>query len=230
MSDLGKQLSTQGLRLDDQVIAEYLQENPDFFERYPELLADMQVRHHRQGAVSLVERQQQVLRDKIHNLEEEITALMANAHRNERLFKSYSALYVEVLACKNLNELEQCLKQAFLHELGLSQFSLKLFVPTSQAHLAFDADTHKQMLAKRLTQAPVYFGRLPAEELQRLFNDKQRTQAVESVALLLLADDTKYGLVALGSDDASHFEPNMDSLLISQLQALLSWVIPSLVE
>ena len=158
---LGESIDHSELRLDDQVIAEYLLENPRFFDRHPELLAAMQVRHETKGAVSLVERQQQVLRDKIASLEEEITALMGNARRNERIFQSYSSLYQQLLRCTDIQQLEQALVATFVDELGLAAHSLKLFVPTSQAQLTFDADTHKQLLRKRFDSAIVYFGRLP---------------------------------------------------------------------
>lgn len=93
--------------------------------------------------------------------------------------------------------------------------------------MAFNADTHKHLVGKRFDRAPVYFGRLPADEQKLVF--RANAQPVESVALLLLGENTKYGLLALGSRDASHFEPNMDHLLISQLQALLTQVLPRLV-
>lgn len=234
---LGESIDHSELRLDDQVIAEYLLENPRFFDRHPELLAAMQVRHETKGAVSLVERQQQVLRDKIASLEEEITALMGNARRNERIFQSYSSLYQQLLRCTDIQQLEQALVATFVDELGLAAHSLKLFVPTSQAQLTFDADTHKQLLRKRFDSAMVYFGRLPEDEQKLLFPDTNEMQSIESVALLLVEKASteaqaprQLALLALGSQDPAHFEPNMDHLLISQLQAVLSYVLPPLVK
>lgn len=226
MSD-SKQPQSQALRIDDQFIAEYLQENPHFFDAHPELLSHMRVRHQQQGSVSLVERQQLVLREKVAALEEEITTLMANARRNEFIFECYSELYQQLLNCTSLDDLEQALHHTFIGQLGLVDMSLKLFVPTALEHLAFNADTHKHLVGKRFDRAPVYFGRLPADEQKLVF--RANAQPVESVALLLLGENTKYGLLALGSRDASHFEPNMDHLLISQLQALLTQVLPRLV-
>lgn len=214
-------------RLDDQVIAEYLRENPDFFQRQPSLLADLRLPHEAQGAVSLVERQQHMLRDQIELLREEITELMANARRNERIFRGYSALYTKLLRCGSLMEVSAALHDTFVNELSLPELTLKFFhddhrVPDSYR---FSADTHKQLLSKRFTDEPVYFGRITQDELKLLFPGKP----VQSVALMLLGRDPKVGLLALGSHDPSHFDPNMDYLLISQLQALLSVILPSLV-
>lgn len=241
INELGQPVGRLGMRLDDRAIAEYLRENPNFFEQHPELLAALRVRHEAKGAVSLVERQQQVLREKIAHLEEEITALMGNARRNERIFQSYSTLYQALLQCTDIQQVEAALLATFVNDLGLTAHSLKLFVPTPHKHLAFDADTHKQLLRKRFGNAVVYFGRLPEAEHKLLFPSNEAVAQIESVALLLLeqdimtADDTsshgrQFALLALGSHDPAHFEPNMDHLLISQLQALLSHVLPPLVK
>lgn len=236
-NQIGEPIDHSDLRLDDQVIAEYLLENPSFFDHHPDLLAAMQVRHDAKGAVSLVERQQQVLRDKIASLEEEITALMGNARRNERIFQSYSTLYQQLLRCTDIQQVEQALVATFVDDLGLTAHSLKLFVPTSHAHLAFDADTHKQLLRKRFDSAMVYFGRLPEDEQKLVFQDAKSAPGIESVALLLVEKDQseqqtsrELALLALGSQDPAHFEPNMDHLLISQLQAVLSYILPPLVK
>ncbi|MCL5254986.1 MAG: DUF484 family protein [Gammaproteobacteria bacterium] len=232
MRDLGERLDNNLMRLDDQAIAEYLQENPDFFERHPALLSQMSIRHEAQGSISLIERQQKILREQIGVLQEEITTLMANARRNERIFHGYSELYMKLLRCKSIEEVEAALQQCFLAELNLAQLSLKLFAPLSghAARLQFSADTHKQLLSKRFTNDPVYLGRLTQDEHRLLFADSVAAEHIESVALLLLGGDEKLGILALGSHDPSHFEPSMDYLLISQLQALLSSILPDLAE
>lgn len=231
MRDLGEQLNDNELRLDDQAIAEYLQENPDFFERQPELLSQMSIRHGEQGSISLIERQQRVLREQIGMLQEEITTLMGNARRNERIFHSYSELYMQLLRCNSLEEVEKALQHCFLEQLQMAQLSLKLFasVPGNTAsHLQFSADTHKQLLSKRFINSPVYLGRITQDEQRLLFTGAASTGPIESVALLLLGGEGKLGILALGSHDASHFEPGMDYLLVSQLQALLSSILPEL--
>lgn len=242
INELGQPLGRAEMRLDDQAIAEYLLENPNFFDDHPELLSALQVRHQARGAVSLVERQQQVLREKIVHLEEEITALMGNARRNERIFQSYSILYQALLQCTDIIQVERALVATFVDDLGLTAHSLKLFVPTPHKHLAFDADTHKQLLRKRFEKAAVYFGRLPEAEHKLLFPTNEAVAQIESVALLLLEQESvnaeesaptnkrQFALLALGSQDPAHFEPNMDHLLISQLQALLSHMLPPLVK
>lgn len=215
-------------RLDDTLIAEYLQENPDFFDRNPELLTRINLQHHNEGSVSLVERQQRILRSQIAELQEEITELMSNARRNEMIFRGYSALYVDLLRCETLTEVLDSLRTTFQQQLALPELTLKFFdSPVSLPdQFTFAADTHKQLLSKRFGDSSVYLGRLTQEEQRLLFQDTK----VESVALVLLGRDQQLGMLAFGSKDPSHFDPSMDYLLINQLQALLSVILPIMLK
>lgn len=212
--------------LDADLVAEYLEQNPHFFEQHGQLLTQLNIRHQQAGSISLVERQQRVLREKVTVLEEEITALMANARRNEKIFKGYSALYIQLLQCEQIDEVLACMKQTFQEELALPELSLKFFDSPIELpeQYSFVSDTHKQLLSKRFAQQSVYLGRLTKDEQKLLFRDEQ----VESVALVLLGHQQELGMLAFGSKDPAHFEPEMDYLLITQLQALLSAILPRL--
>ena len=64
-------------------IANYLANTPDFFERHAELLAAVQLNSpHSNRAVSLQERQAQMLREKIKMLEHRLMDMMRNGHDN----------------------------------------------------------------------------------------------------------------------------------------------------
>jgi uncharacterized protein YigA (DUF484 family) len=212
--------------VDDSLIAAYLEQNPDFFEHHPGLLQRMRLHHDGRGAVSLMERQQQVLRQRSAQLEEEITELMTTARRNEELFSRYSELYVQLLSCRTLDDVMDALQRTFSEQLNMPALSLKFFdSPLELAEqFTFAADTHKQLLSKRFTNSPIYLGRLTTDEQKLLFPNEQ----IASVALLLLGDQGELGMLAIGNHDASHFEPAMDTLLVRQLQALLSKLLPPL--
>ncbi|MCC5854716.1 MAG: DUF484 family protein [Idiomarina sp.] len=214
--------------IDASLVVEYLEQHPHFLEEHPELLSQLNLRHQQAGSVSLVERQQRILREQINALQEEITALMANARRNEMIFKGYSALYVELLNCETLEEALASLKKTFQEQLALPELSLKFFdspVDLPEQY-TFAADTHRKLLSKRFVDQPIYLGRLTQEEQRLLFRDEE----VESVALVLLGQNQELGMLAFGSKDPAHFEPAMDYLLITQLQALLSVILPRLMR
>lgn len=215
-----------GQRIDDTLIREYLTENPDFFIRNDDLLAQLQFRHEEKGAVSLVERQQQKLRDQVKALQEEITELLVNARRNEEIFNAYSKLYVKLLRCKSVEQVLDELQVTFEQQLKMPALSLKFFNNTNELteQYRFTSETHKQLLSKRFSEGPIYLGRLTEQEHNLLFED----ESVASVALLLLGDSGEIGMLAVGSSKPGHFEPAMDKLLINQLQALLTALLPTL--
>ena len=70
----------------EQDIANYLANNPGFFERQAELLASIQLTSpHGQRAVSLQERQMEMLRDKIRGLEKRIIEMIRHSQENEAI-------------------------------------------------------------------------------------------------------------------------------------------------
>ena len=67
-------------------IANYLLSTPDFFERHAELLASVQFTSpHSHRAVSLQERQAEMLREKIKGLEQRIMEMIRNGNENEAI-------------------------------------------------------------------------------------------------------------------------------------------------
>ncbi len=70
----------------EEAVARYLEDHPDYFQRHPELLARIALTHAVGGrAVSLIERQVQVLRDQSRNLQRQLRDLVGNARDNDAL-------------------------------------------------------------------------------------------------------------------------------------------------
>ena len=77
----GAPTGVQGITEAD--IANYLAASPGFFERHAELLGSIQLTSpHGQRAVSLQERQMEMLRDKIKGLERQIIEMIRNGQDN----------------------------------------------------------------------------------------------------------------------------------------------------
>jgi hypothetical protein len=72
--------------IEEQAVVQYLQHNADFFERHPQLLARLRLQHPRNGStVSLIERQVEVLRDKIQTQEQKLAEFVRVARANNVL-------------------------------------------------------------------------------------------------------------------------------------------------
>ena len=73
----------KGPALDEEQVAEFLSAHPDYFERHAHLLAYLQLPHRRGAAVSLVERQVLVLRERNESLEQKLHELLENGRAND---------------------------------------------------------------------------------------------------------------------------------------------------
>ncbi len=72
--------------IDEEAVAHYLQQNTDFFERHPQLLARLRLHHPRNGAtISLIERQVEVLREKFQAQEQKLAEFVRVARANNVL-------------------------------------------------------------------------------------------------------------------------------------------------
>jgi len=196
---------------DELIIREYLLDNPDFFNRYPELLLAMRLPHMERGAISLVERRQEMLRQRVSQLEEEITSLLTMAARNEKIYQFNTELSFQLLNCADLVSLKEVLAD-----------SLKLHFNFSHVRLISVLDTDMKAIWDQRLHKGHYFGRLTQQEAKRLFGSE-----VGSVALTKLSEDNPV-IFAIASQDATHFHPDMDNMLLEQLRRLLAHMLAKL--
>lgn len=198
-------------------VAQYLSEHTDFFVDYPELTADLIIPHQQRGTVSLVELQAEQLRTQLHQQRQELAALIRNADNNEQLFQIYAQLLQRLYTCETLDDVEAALHACFQEELALAKVHVQLFIKETK----FADFKHHALIDKRFKQSDFFFGRLSQNETQQIFTDV----SVESCALMLLGQKEPIGLFAVGSDSATHFHPEMDTLFLLQLKQLLEQVL-----
>lgn len=223
------EVSLQESATDEGQVLEYLARHPDFFLRHPPLLDRLRIPHDQRGAVSLVELQMERQRERIEQLELEITELMQVASQNERLFRVYAGVYADLFECHNLFDLSRLLTRAFVQQLRLT--AVRIWLNPNQVKVAegeglFLADQRQldTLLTTRLPGQESYQGRLSLGERQMLFG---QDVLVNSVALLRLGD---LGLLAFASSDPGHFSPHNDTLLLGQLGRLLQLRLPELLR
>jgi hypothetical protein len=218
VGDATKQISITDLE-------QYLQSNPDVFLRHPELLEAVELNASPEGTISLAKKQQQRLKDKNRQLNEQLHALLENAHSNTELQQRIHALCLSLLDAEDLGSLLTTLMQDLQKEFAADDVAVRLFygddkpfsLPEIQANLGqFHADdqdlrSFDNLLSK---QQPVC-GRLTKAQKQLLFADK--ADAVQSVACLPLGHEPCVGILAIGSEDANRFHADMATDYLSFL-------------
>lgn len=208
--------------LTPELVKDYLLANPEFFQRYPLLAEELRIPHQKKGSVSLVELQAEQLREKVAELQKKLTDLMTVARQNEAIYRIYADLNLRLFHCKQLSDIREALQETVCQQLKLKDVVLHLIGEDS----AIAEKDRQVILDKRLKQSDFFFGRLTQEENRMLFSDSQP----QSVVIMRLRHEDELGLLVIGSDNDGHFNPQMDTLLITQLQQFLSLIIPTLQE
>ena len=85
MSNEQAQAIAPATELSDEQVREYLKLNGDFLQRNPDMLDHLHISHASGSAVSLVEKQVSVLRERNIDMRHRLNALTANARDNGKL-------------------------------------------------------------------------------------------------------------------------------------------------
>ncbi len=218
--------------VEEELIADYLMQNPNFFNRFPSIAEKIEVPHGQQGVFSLVELQLQRQRGKIAELEEEITQLITVASHNEKIFEVYADLYPELLEVTTLGQLTRTLARCFKEKLMLSALALKLDpdyfdIPFKYQGFTLEKDTLCGLRTQKLRGKDHYFGRISEVDKTAIFGP---TAVVNSVALIELGNQGEQGLLAIGSPNANHYSPEMDTLLLDQVCRFISILLHRLLQ
>lgn len=211
-------------RINAEQAAEFLRANPDFFVGHAGLLADLKIPHENGGAVSLVERQVGVLRERNVELRERLNGLLSIARDNDVIFEKTRALVLALLEARDLGELSAGLTRSLLGDFAMTATSLTLFDAGNELPAGVRAATRADAEARvggLLRGQRVVCGVLRPEELQYVFGDS--AEAVGSAAIVpLLLRGELLGLLAIGARDPQHFRSGMDTLFVSHIGDVLA--------
>ena len=205
-----------------------LRENPDIFDRHPELLADMKVLHDSGAATSLIERQVEVLRQKLRNSDKRLCDLMDVARDNERLSNARHGLAISLFAATDLDDVISTVLDVLRDELSADFAVIRLLTDDGSSAHPEDRyiDSKLSALSNFRTmfeQRSVICGKPSDEQKQLLFSDE--AENVRSAAIIPLAAGSNLGLIGLGSRKAARFTSNMGVDFLKQIGELVSAAI-----
>jgi len=202
-------------------VAEYLNQNKEFFQQYPDLLLTMDLGSQSDGTSSLVERQMKGLRNRNKELEKELQQVIRNAQDNQHLLQQTISLTLKLISCSKLKTLTQTLFQQLGKLFAIEHTNLLLeqdaFDKTTD--LAVDMSVIRETLGDNFPKQQTVCGRLKEAEKAILFEDGSQ---VNSVAILPLGDEGELGLLVLGSIDPTHFDPEKGDLFLLLIAEMLS--------
>ena len=217
-------------------LADYLSRHPDFFERHMSVLTRMHIPHER-GAqtVSLVERQVQALRDINQRLENRLREFVAVAQDNDVLADKIHRLACRLIRSHGATQFFTAVETSLREDFGVTHWVL-LCLRNDIPELSRITTRHLRMVepgAPELKPFETFFsspkprcGQIRDSQREYLFGND--AQEVGSVAMVALGPEARYGLLAVGSNDAQRFQPTMSTEFLSRIGQLVSEAVDAL--
>ena len=203
-------------------VAEYLENNPQFFSNHTGLLAIMHLPNpHGGGTVSLAERQQVAQRDKIRQIERKYNELLQFGIENDEKSDKVHKLTLALLSASNLTDVLQALNTSLENDFDISSAKVMLWAEPKNnddaTHSAFEEiDDISKTWAEGLVEP--YCGALPNESLVSI----KMNEEAKSYAITTLEIGTPVGLLVMASNDAKRFNPEMGTLFVKRIGELVS--------
>ena len=198
-------------------IANYLANTPGFFERHAELLSAVQLSSpHGQRAVSLQERQMQMLRERIKGLEARIMEMVRHSQENVAIADRLQRYTRAILLTPEAQALPARMVATLKHEFLIPQAAIRLWglgAAHADAPYAQPASDDIQSFAASLTLP--YCGVNAGFEAAEWLDD---SATVMSMAMIPLRHgDACFGMLVLGSPDPTRYGADMGTEFLMRL-------------
>lgn len=213
----------------EKVVREFLRDNPDFLDKNTDILETMILPHNSGKAVSLVERQVGVLRDRNKEMRSRLENMLLTAKDNDLLFEKTKRLVLNLLEAKTLGSLVEAVYDSLGKDYGIEFYSLTLFgdekkLPRTMARVA-TTEKANERVGTLIGANRAVCGILREDEMMFLFGERGRQ--VGSVAGVPLRYDSLYGILAVGNRDPNFYKSSMGTLFLSYIAEILNRVLPN---
>lgn len=202
------------MRSDD--VARYLQDHPEFFEEHADTLAEIHIPHPHGGrAIPISERQIVSLREKNKVLESKLRELVQFGEENDAISEKLHRATLAMIRAPGLEPLLQVIYYNLREDFSVPHVALRLWVEWdhaaatefepvgSETRVFAESLGNPYCCAKAMFDSAGWFGEAGA--------------GLKSFAYIALRADQVFGLLALGSEDANRFYPDMGTLYLKRL-------------
>jgi hypothetical protein len=218
-----QQKASQALREAERAIVKYLRNHPDFFNRHLDLVETLRIPHPCKPALSLLERQLLLLRQRNAQLRKKLQELMEVARDNAQVVSRLQRLVLVLIEARKLQDMLIGIKEVLRKEFNADAMVLRLAAQSVEASLPKEAllsPPAQRLFETLLGSEQPFCGRLTQEQMQALFDESKL--CIASVALVPLRGVDWCGLLAVGSREDQRFYPGMGTLFLRAMGELIS--------
>ena len=218
--------------LNDSAVTRYLETHPDFFVERDQLLMSLRIPNPRGEAVSLMDRQIALLRERNVENRRLIDDFKRNALRNEAIFHSVKALVLALVRSKDADAFYAALAVGLRDELG---FTVRLlYVSDTDQHAErmndivyrYPMREMPRFYVAHFKQQDTFMGPLRDDERAWLFPEDSSDGDTPSSAAVIALDRSPLTLLALGHAESSYFNSQLDNTLLSLMTDVMALILP----
>ena len=208
--------------LTSEQVAEYLRQNPGFFDQNADLLVNLQIPHPHGGrAVSIGERQLVAARDKARLLEDKLHELVRFGEENDQIGEKVHRLACRLLDAENLQAVLDTARLELLDPFAVPHVAFRLWTAKASQATGPEWDAVPEEMrdfVERMTTP--YCGQHAVYESDGWFGEA--AARLRSFALAALgAPGHRLGVLALASEDPQRFYPEMGTLYLARIGDLI---------
>jgi len=214
-------------KVSNKEIAEYLILNPNFFKENPEVLNSIEIIHESGAAVSLIQKQVELLRSNYNSTTDKLMELLGIAKNNEDIFILTKELILSLINASSIEEIVALIEKSFVADFGAKKSKVLFFTESSKnlpkGRVKNPAEA-RNILGNLLKPGKIFCGEVNKKVAKFIFNQKT---GVKEIALVPLNSSSLLGLIALGSDQPGKYSDNKDSLFLDFIAEVVSKLIDS---
>jgi uncharacterized protein YigA (DUF484 family) len=204
-------------------VAEFLRQNPGFFEQHVDILMNLQIPHPHGGrAVSIGERQLVAVREKAKLLEDKLHELIQFGEENDAVGEKVHRLACRLVDATSLDAALDTLYLDLLDHFAVPHVAVRLWNVAEENPDTKEFTPVAAEMRQFVEQMTVpYCGHHAVYESQAWFGEA--AAHLKSFALVALKrDGLAFGVVALASEDPKRFYAEMGTLYLARIGELMS--------
>lgn len=226
MAELAEHSSDRDIT--EEEVAQYLKSHSGFFLKRDDLLLELTLAHDSGQAVSLLERQVTLLRERNVAMRSRLNGLLDSANSNDHLFEKTKQLVLALIDAKSLDAIVNTFNRSLLSDFVVDFSSVTLFGDPAQHRSTVSrmvpVDDAYANIPGLLKSNKTTAGVLRPEELQFLFSEQ--AAQIGSAAVVPLSHTKPLGVLAIGSKDPNHFSSGMGTLFLDYIAEVLNRILP----
>lgn len=214
---------------DATAVAEFLLKNPDFFEHHPALLAGLKLTTTLGGrTVSLQERQVDVLREKIKQLELKLSRLTQNAGNNDIIMSNFHQWILRLLNAQGHSDGPELVLSTLKESFNVPAAALRLWdVKPSYEGAWFAVDSAEaagvsEAVAFANSEKTPLCGPAAGKPGVSWLDSAATMQSTALVPLRKPGSEQSFGLLVLGSPDPERFSSELGTDFLTRIGETVS--------